>query len=192
MSNPWRTMRMPRHRQRSDVCDDQALIAPRARNGSIPAARNIIACAMRNAFPTRDAGLSPRALFDRRHVRSRVRDRRRRTFVGCRTYATARDWARSECVPAGRSLERRSVLPDGWVPYGVPGASGPEAPRGTFLAAGSKVSGPASLPADSFHAVSHEGQFVTVMPVPRRCHREVGRTRARVWDQRHSRDVSRL
>jgi CubicO group peptidase (beta-lactamase class C family) len=83
---------------------------------------NIIACAMRNAFPTYEEYLTfpRRALFDRIGMSGAVFETDAAgTFVGSSyLYATARDWARFGMLYLQDGVwNGERVLPDGWVPY---------------------------------------------------------------------------
>ncbi len=95
------------------------------------------------------------------------------TFVGSSfMYATARDWARFGLLYLydGVWLGKR-ILPEGWVAYTrTPVPSAPEQQYGAHFwlhipmeyRCGSEDRRP--LPADVFHAIGHEGQFVTIIP----------------------------
>ena len=94
------------------------------------------------------------------------------TFVGSSfMYATARDWARFGQLYVQNGIWKgRRVLPEGWVRYTTTPA--PKAPKQEYgahwwlkipkeYASGGYAN---QLPEDAFHAVGHEGQFVTVIP----------------------------
>ncbi|MGU7783582.1 serine hydrolase domain-containing protein [Burkholderia sp. PU8-34] len=87
-------------------------------------------------------------------------------------YASAHDWARfGQFLLLDGVWDGKRLLPEGWVRYMA--RATPQAPRRDFGAhLWVKVpepfndSGPhaPALPADAFHAVGHEGQFVSVVP----------------------------
>ncbi|MGU7770129.1 serine hydrolase domain-containing protein [Burkholderia sp. MR1-5-21] len=87
-------------------------------------------------------------------------------------YASARDWARfGQFLLQDGVWDGKRLLPDGWVRYMA--RATPQAPRRDFGAhLWVKVPEPfndsdphaPALPADAFHAVGHEGQFVSVVP----------------------------
>ena len=93
-------------------------------------------------------------------------------FVGSSfMYATARDWARFGLlyVRDGVWLGQR-ILPEGWVAYTrTPTSNAPDQQYGAHFwlripnefSCGNEGG---QLPADSFHAVGYEGQFVTIIP----------------------------
>jgi CubicO group peptidase (beta-lactamase class C family) len=135
---------------------------------------NILAYAMRHLMgETEYLEFPRRALFDRIGMATAVLETDAAgTFVGSSfMYATARDWARfgvlylREGVWAG---ER--ILPQGWVAYSrTPVPSAPEAQYGAHFwlrvpQAYRCGSSERSLPGDAFHAIGHEGQFLTIIP----------------------------
>lgn len=94
------------------------------------------------------------------------------TFVGSSfMYATARDWARfgqlylHDGIWAGRR-----ILPEGWVKYTttpVPESANKDYGAHFWLKIPKKYrsnKGKDALPNDVFHAVGHEGQFLTIIP----------------------------
>ena len=123
-----------------------------------------------------------RALFERLGMKSAVMETDASgTFVGSSfMYATARDWARlgllflrdgylggAEGSGAGSGAR---ILPQGWVAYTrTPAPAAAEGQygahfwlrisRGYRCAADSRP-----FPADTFHAVGYEGQFITIVP----------------------------
>jgi CubicO group peptidase (beta-lactamase class C family) len=94
------------------------------------------------------------------------------TFVGSSfMYATARDWAKFGQLYLQDGLwQGKRILPEGWIDYTTTPA--PQAPHQQYGAhfwlkiPMEFTSGVYSdrLPDDAFHAVGHEGQFVTVVP----------------------------
>jgi CubicO group peptidase (beta-lactamase class C family) len=135
---------------------------------------NILTHAIRRVVGEADYhGFPRRALFDRVGMSSAVMETDAMgTFIGSSfMYATARDWARFGLLYLQDGVwSGTRILPEGWVDFSrtpVPGA-----PDGKFGAhfwpripdefrCGDDLPG---LPADAFHAVGHEGQFVTVVP----------------------------
>ena len=85
-------------------------------------------------------------------------------------FATARDWARFGVLYLqDGEWESRRILPEGWVAFSV--APAPAAPDGVYgahfwlrLGRGYAPSGEHGLPADTYHAIGHEGQILTVVP----------------------------
>lgn len=94
------------------------------------------------------------------------------TFVGSSyMYASARDWARFGLLYLRDGVwHGKRLLPAGWVAFSrTPSPADPEARFGAhfWLKLPREYAGPEprpSLPPDSFHAVGHEGQFVTIVP----------------------------
>jgi len=138
---------------------------------------NIIARLIRQASgETEDDYFSfPRhALFDRIGMHSAIIEPDAAgTFVGSSfAYATARDWARFGLLYLQDGVwEGKRVLPEGWVQYSVtPALSAPQKEYGAHFwlkvppPFNSSANPPPSLPADTFHMIGHEGQFVSVVP----------------------------
>lgn len=135
---------------------------------------NIIAYAIRQVIGDSSYLEFPRrALFDRLGMTSALMETDAAgTFVGSSfMYATARDWARLGLLYLydGVWLGQR-VLPEGWVAYTrSPAPNAPDRQYGAHMwlqipkeyRCGSDDR---SLPADTFHAIGHEGQFVTIIP----------------------------
>ena len=111
------------------------------------------------------------------------------TFVGSSfVYASARDWAKfgQLFLQDGRWGER-SLLPPGWVEFSrAPASASPGGIYGAhFWLAISEFYRPtdARLPEDAFHAVGHDGQFVTIVPSRNAVIVRLGRTRVSgAWD----------
>lgn len=148
---------------------------------------NILSHAMRRAVGETDYPAFPRrALFDRIGMTSAVLETDARgTFVGSSfMYATARDWARFGLLYLQDGVwSGERILPEGWVEFSRSPAPG--APDGKFGAhfwlripeefrCGNDLP---DLPADAFHAVGHEAQFVTVVPSRRLVLVRLGSTR---------------
>lgn len=131
-----------------------------------------------------------RALFDRIGMSSAVLETDAGgTFVGSSyLYATAEDWARfGQLYLQDGVWEGERILPPGWVAY-----TRRPAPADTTHRYGAHfwVQVPdeyagknAELPAPAFHAVGHEGQFVTIVPSYALVIVRLGRTRyPEAWD----------
>jgi CubicO group peptidase (beta-lactamase class C family) len=98
------------------------------------------------------------------------------TFV-CSSFmlATARDWARfGELFRHDGVWNGRRILPEGWVTYST--TPTPQSPGGNFGAhwwlklqpeIGGGTAAAARLPADTFFAIGHEAQTLTVIPSQR-------------------------
>lgn len=161
---------------------------------------NIIAGAMRRIVGEPDyADFPRRALFERLGMASAVMEMDASgTFVGSSfMYATARDWARLGLLylrDGEWSGER--ILPQGWVDYTrTPAPAAAERQygahfwlrisRGYRCAADSRP-----FPADTFHAVGYEGQFVTIIPSRDLVLVRLGLTRYPcIWDQQKFADL---
>jgi CubicO group peptidase (beta-lactamase class C family) len=111
------------------------------------------------------------------------------TFVGSSfMYATARDWARFGILYLQDGVwDGQRILPEGWVTYTRSPA--PADPRRRYGAhfwldvPDEYRATDGSLPNDAFHAVGHEGQFVTVVPSCETVIVRLGLTRyADAWD----------
>jgi CubicO group peptidase (beta-lactamase class C family) len=135
---------------------------------------NIIARLLRDIVGEADYPLFPRrALFDRIGMHSAVIEMDASgTFVGSAfMYATARDWARFGLLYLRDGIWRgERILPEGWVQYArTPAPAAPSREYGAHFwlripaeyRSGRNRSAP---PGDAFHAVGHEGQFVTIIP----------------------------
>ena len=118
------------------------------------------------------------------------------TFVASSyMYATAREWARFGQLFLQDGVWRgRRILPEGWVAYTrTPApASGKVYGAHFWLETPSEYRGPpAALPSDAFHAVGHEGQFITIVPSRGVVIVRMGRTRhASAWH--HDRFVASI
>jgi hypothetical protein len=156
---------------------------------------NILAHVARDAIGSSTAYLTfpRRALFDKLGMASAtIEPDASGTWVGSSyMYATARDWARFGLLYLHDGVWRgERVLPRGWVQYSVTPAPG--APDGKFGAHWwLKVPFPFNspdasrpvLPPDAFHAVGHEGQFVSIVPSRDLVVVRLGLSRAdRSWD----------
>jgi hypothetical protein len=113
------------------------------------------------------------------------------TFVASSyMYASARDWARFGLLYLRDGVwNGRRVLPPGWVRYTrTPAPADPKARFGAhfWVKLPKEFAGPeptGALPADSLHAVGHEGQFVTIVPTHDLVLVRLGLTReARAWN----------
>jgi CubicO group peptidase (beta-lactamase class C family) len=118
-------------------------------------------------------GLPGRALFQPIGMSSAVIEADAAgTLVGSSfMYATARDWAKfGQLYLQGGMWEDRRILPEGWVQYTT--APAPRAPDKEYgahfwlkIPKEYQSGGQANLiPADAFHAVGHEGQFISIIP----------------------------
>ncbi len=155
--------------------------------------RRIVGDADYAAFPRR-------ALFERVGMHSAVLETDARgNFIGSSfMWATARDWARFGQLYVDDGVwEGERILPQGWVAYSR--RSAPVAPDRRYGAhfwltiadAYRRGSPTFELPADAFHAVGHEGQFVTIIPSRRFVVVRLGLTRsAGAWA--HDEFVSRV
>lgn len=153
---------------------------------------NIISRAIRAVIndDARYADFPRRALFDRLGMSSAVIETDPSgAFIGSSFgYATARDWARLGMLYVNDGVwENERILPEGWVTY-----TRSPAPADPFKRYGAHVwlkvadgySGDAVLPADTFHATGHAGQFVTMIPSERLVIVRLGLTRyPNAWDQ---------
>ena len=110
------------------------------------------------------------------------------TFVGSSfMYATARDWARLGQLYLQDGLwDGKRLLPEGWVRYTTTLA--PADPQRAYGAhfwlriPQEYRRGDGGVPDDAFHAVGHEGQFVTIVPSHDAVIVRLGRTRyADAW-----------
>ena len=105
--------------------------------------------------------------------------------------ASAHDWARfGQLLLQDGRWDGQPLLPEDWVRYMV--SATPQSPRQDFGAHlwvkvpepfNSRASPPPALPADAFHAVGHEGQFVSVIPSRQLVIVRLGLTRPEsAWD----------
>ena len=135
---------------------------------------NIIARILRRTVGGTEAdylAFPRRMLFDRIGMRSAVIEPDTSgTFVGSSfMYATGRDWARFGLLYQQDGVWKGvRVLPVGWVEYSrTPTPASPGGAYGAhfWLALRPGFRGSAdALPPDAFHAIGHEGQFVTIIP----------------------------
>jgi hypothetical protein len=138
---------------------------------------NILSRVMRQALGGSEldyVAFPRRALFDRLGMRSATiePDSSGTLVASSFMYASARDWARLGQLLLHEGVWRgERVLPDGWVKYMA--TLTPQSTRKDFGAhLWVKVPPPFDstanprprLPSDAFHAVGHEGQFVSVIP----------------------------
>ena len=104
-------------------------------------------------------------------------------------YASARDWARLGLLYLKDGVwNGERVLPEGWVEYTTtPAPADPKKSYGAhfWLQIPEEYrSANANLPADAYHAVGHEGQFVTIVPSREAVIVRLGHTRyPNIWDQ---------
>lgn len=192
---------------RSDVmrmlfgAGDVAAYATHKPLASVPGARweyssgtsNTLSLAIRNTFGSESSYLQfpRRALFARIGMSGAVLETDAAgTFVGSSyMYATARDWARFGTLYLQDGVwggER--ILPEGWVAYTTsPAPCDPDRHYGAqfWLQIPAEYAGrDGQLPVPAFHAVGHEGQFVTIVPSLRVVIVRLGRTRyPESWDQ---------
>lgn len=153
---------------------------------------NIIARIMRNVLKDDCEYLTfpRRALFDRIGMTGAVLETDAAgTFVGSSfMYATARDWARFGILYLQDGVwDGQRILPEGWVAYTrLPAPADPRRRYGAHFwldVPDEYRATDGSLPNDAFHAVGHEGQFVTVVPSCETVIVRLGLTRyADAWD----------
>ncbi|MGA1875399.1 MAG: serine hydrolase domain-containing protein [bacterium] len=114
-----------------------------------------------------------RALFQRLGMDSAVIEQDASgTFVGASfMYATARDWAKFGQMYLQDGLwAGRRILPEGWVRYATtPAPLSPDKQYGAhfWLKIPKEYRNGDEgklIPADSFHAIGHEGQFISIIP----------------------------
>jgi CubicO group peptidase (beta-lactamase class C family) len=135
---------------------------------------NIIAYAIRQVVGDSNYLEFPRrALFDRLSMSGALIEMDAAgTFVGSSfMYATARDWARFGLLYLNDGVwSGERILPEGWVAYTqTPAPNAPEQQYGAHFwlqIPKEHRCGDSGhpLPADAFHAIGHEGQFVTIIP----------------------------
>jgi CubicO group peptidase (beta-lactamase class C family) len=153
---------------------------------------NIIARIMRNVLKDdrEYLGFPRRALFDRIGMSGAVLETDAAgTFVGSSfMHATARDWARFGMLYLQDGVwDGERILPEGWVAYTrSPAPADPRRHYGAHFwldVPDEYRTTDGSLPNDAFHAVGHEGQFVTVVPSCETVIVRLGLTRyADAWD----------
>jgi CubicO group peptidase (beta-lactamase class C family) len=146
---------------------------------------NILAGLLRRVLGEEAYRHFPRAaLFDRLGMSRAVLEADASgTFVGSSfMYATAREWARFGLLYVQDGVwEDERLLPEGWVQYTrTPAPSDPQAAYGAhvWLRVPQAYRGGANaLPEDAFHAVGHEGQFLTMVPSRHTVIVRLGKTR---------------
>lgn len=161
---------------------------------------NILARVIRNVLPDDAHHLQfpQRALFNRVGMSSAVLETDASgTFVGSSyMYATARDWARFGTLYLQDGVwNGERVLPAGWVEYSTtPAPADLDKRYGAhfWLQIPDEYRGSNQpLPVGTYHAVGHEGQFVTIVPNRRVVIVRLGHTRyPEAWD--HSAFVSEV
>ena len=142
-----------------------------------------------------------RALFDRLGMRTALIEPDAGGMLATSSFmcASAHDWARfGQLLLQDGVWHGERLLPAGWVRYMT--SVTPGSPRHDFGAHlwvkvpepfNSPASPPPTLPADTFHAVGHEGQFVSVVPSHRLVVVRLGLTRPEsAWD--HESFLARL
>ena len=153
---------------------------------------NIISRAIRAVIndDARYADFPRRALFDRLGMSSAVIETDPSgAFIGSSFgYASARDWARLGMLYVNDGVwDGQRILPEGWVAYTrTPAPADPLKRYGAhvWLKVADEYSGDAELPADTFHATGHAGQFVTMIPSAHLVVVRLGLTRyPNAWDQ---------
>lgn len=175
--------------------------APGTRWRYSSATTNVITGAMRRVVGEADYATFPRrALFDRIGMHSAVMETDADgNFIGSSfMWATARDWARFGQLYLDDGVWRgERILPQGWVTYSrTPAPAAPDRRYGAHfwltIADGYRRGSPGfEMPADAFHAIGHEGQFVTIIPSRRVVIVRLGLTRsAGAWA--HDEFVSRV
>jgi CubicO group peptidase (beta-lactamase class C family) len=135
---------------------------------------NIIAYAARRIVGDSNYVQWPkRALFDRLGMTRAVMetDAAGNFVASSFMYATARDWARFGLLYLHDGVwSGQRILPQGWVRYSrTPVAQAPDKRFGAhfWLSVPEHyrcASEAPALPPDAFHAIGHEGQFVTIIP----------------------------
>lgn len=154
---------------------------------------NIITGAMAQAVGAAAYHDFPRqALFDRLGMHSAVMETDAAgTFVGSSfMYATARDWARFGLLYLNDGVAGgQRILPRGWVAYSrTPTAAAPEQQYAAHFWLKIPVEyrrdlSLRPLPSDAYHAIGHEGQFLTIVPSRQLVVVRLGQTRSpAVWD----------
>ncbi|MFO0700248.1 MAG: serine hydrolase [Nitrospira sp.] len=156
------------------AADKKLISEPGSRWSYSSGTTNILSRVIRHTVGESDYPLFPhRALFQPLGMTSAVLESDATgTFVGSSyMYATARDWAKFGLLYLQDGIwNGQRILPQGWVKHATTPAS--NIPDNAFGAhfwlqipdeytSGGTV-GP--LPQDAFHAVGHEGQFITVIP----------------------------
>lgn len=154
--------------------DQPLAFEPGARWSYSSGATNIIARILRQTVGEADYHAFPRrALFEPIGMRSAVIETDASgTFVGSSfMYATARDWTRFGLLYLQDGMwSNERILPEGWVDYTrspAPGDGGRCYGAHFWLQIPEEygsADGNAVLPQDSFHAIGHEGQFLTIIP----------------------------
>jgi CubicO group peptidase (beta-lactamase class C family) len=159
------------------------------------ATTNLIMAAIRRRVGEEEYSTLPRRLlFDRLDMRSAVMETDAHgNYIGSSfVYATARDWARFGLLYLTDGVwNGERVLPDGWVDYSrTPAPAAPDRQYGAhfWLKVAPNYEQPSAqfdFPPDTFHAIGHEGQFVTIIPSRRVVIVRLGLTRhAGAWDHR--------